>query len=152
MSSSEDERTNDRTTPGPSARLQSPSPQTTSQLMTAITASQSVVDAKLQQFREEIRRGQEEAAAKAVKRARYEKPYTFRRREYTADDSDDEKRIERAEKAAEKKAENGGGSAVRFLGNREPPHRVIHPRPKPRCWVLFQVCQSVNLGGKWYPR
>ena len=39
-----------------------------------------------------------------VKRARYEKPCTFRRREYTADDSDDEKRIERAEKATEKKA------------------------------------------------
>ena len=37
------------------------------QLMAAITVSQSVVDAKLQQFREEIRQGQEEAAAKAVK-------------------------------------------------------------------------------------
>lgn len=45
--------------------------------MTASTTFQSVVDAKLQQFREEIRPGQEEASTKAVKRARYEKPYTL---------------------------------------------------------------------------
>ena len=45
--------------------------------MTAIIAS--VVDAKLQQFREEICQAQEEAATKAVKRAHYEKPYTFQK-------------------------------------------------------------------------
>ena len=48
-----------------------------SQLMTTITASQLVVDAKLQQFHEEILQGQEEAATKVVKRACYEKLYTF---------------------------------------------------------------------------
>ena len=47
--------------------------------MAAITASQSAVEAKLQQFCEEIRQGQEEPATKAMKQARYEKPYTFRR-------------------------------------------------------------------------
>ena len=47
------------------------------QLMTAITAS--VVDAKLQQFCEEICQGQEEAATKVVKRAHYKKPYTFQK-------------------------------------------------------------------------
>ena len=77
MSSSEDERT----IPGPSGTASvAISPAQFSQLMSAITASQLAVDTKLQQFREEIRRGQEEAATKAVKRARCEKPYTFRKR------------------------------------------------------------------------
>ena len=47
-----------------------------SKLMTAITTSLSVVDEKLQQFWEKICQGQEEAAAKAVKWARYEKLFT----------------------------------------------------------------------------
>ena len=50
------------------------------QLMSAINATQSRLDAKLADFQEEIRQGQEAAATKAVKRARYEKPYTYRRR------------------------------------------------------------------------
>ena len=78
MSSSKDKHMNDRTTPGPSGMAPvALSADHFSQLMTAITPSQSLVDAKLQQFCEEIRQGQEEAAAKAVKRAHYEKPYTF---------------------------------------------------------------------------
>ena len=40
------------------------------QLMNAIGAIQTSVDAKLQEFREEVRQGQEEAAAKALKQAR----------------------------------------------------------------------------------
>ena len=77
MSNSEDERT----TLGPSDTAPvALSADHFTQLMSAITASQSVVDEKLQQFREEIRQGQEEAATKAVKRARYEKPYVFRKR------------------------------------------------------------------------
>ena len=77
MFSNEDERE----IPGPSGTASvAPTADHFSQLMTAITASQSVVDAKLQQFRVEIRQGQEEAATKAVKRTRYEKPYTFRKR------------------------------------------------------------------------
>ena len=50
------------------------------QLMSAINATQSRLDTKLAEFQEEIRQGQEVAAAKAVKRARYEKPFTYRRR------------------------------------------------------------------------
>ena len=50
------------------------------QLMSAINATQSRLDAKLAEFQKEILQGQEVAAAKAVKRARYEKPYTYRRR------------------------------------------------------------------------
>ena len=38
------------------------------------------MDEKLPQFQVEVRLGQEEAAAKVVKKARYEKPYTFRRK------------------------------------------------------------------------
>ena len=76
MSSSEDERS----TPGPSAATSvAISASHFSQLMGAITASQSLVDAKLQQFREEIWQGQEEAATKSLKRARYDKPYVFRK-------------------------------------------------------------------------
>ena len=38
------------------------------------------MDAKLTQFQEEIRQGQEEAVSRALKRARYDKPYVFRKR------------------------------------------------------------------------
>ena len=152
------------------------SPDQFTQLMEAITAFQTRMDEKFSEFQVEVRQGQEEAAVKALKRARYEKPYTFKRKgneeqatfnaphpssersailmsfcraaiifrpflmasmarcsagapadasvssdsasatvssslvvaEYTTDelaeDSDDEKRLERAEKAAEQKA------------------------------------------------
>ena len=38
------------------------------------------MDSKLNQFKAEMRLGQEEAAAKALKRARLERPYTYRRK------------------------------------------------------------------------
>ena len=76
MSSREDERSNDPAGTAPVAL----SAKHFSQLMTASTGSQSMVDAKLQQFREQIRQSQEEATAKTVKWARSKKPYTFRRR------------------------------------------------------------------------
>ena len=134
------------------------------QLMAAIHASQERIDYKFAEFRAEMKQGQEDAAAKALKRVRHDKPYAFRRKastrrwrrssrkprpsyptsgvrphsserrnpwpkaerqklikiadrseygwgvvtEYTADEladgSDDEKRLEKAEKAAERKA------------------------------------------------
>ena len=40
----------------------------------------SRLDAKLIEFQEEIWQGQEFAAVKCVKRVKYEKPYTFRKR------------------------------------------------------------------------
>ena len=49
-------------------------------LMEAIQASQDRVDHKLCEFRAEVRQGQEEAAIKALKRVRHEKPYEFRRK------------------------------------------------------------------------
>ena len=56
------------------------SPDQFTQLMEAITASQTRMDEKFSEFQIEVRQGQEEAAAKALKRARYEKPYTFTRK------------------------------------------------------------------------
>ena len=50
------------------------------QLMAAIYASQLRMDDKLVKFRDKIRQGQENAAAKALKRARYDKPHVFRKR------------------------------------------------------------------------
>ena len=48
--------------------------------MSAISTSHSRMDAKLAEFREEIRQSQEDAAAKALKRARFDKPYVFKKR------------------------------------------------------------------------
>ena len=47
------------------------------QLMSANSSSQSRMDEKLVQFQVEVRPGQEEAVAKALKKPHYEKPYTF---------------------------------------------------------------------------
>ena len=44
---------------------------TFSQLMSSISLSQRRMDEKLAQFQEEVRVGQEDAAAKATKKARY---------------------------------------------------------------------------------
>ena len=46
-------------------------------LMEAIQASQDRVDHKLCEFLAEVRQGQEEAATKALKQVRHEKPYEF---------------------------------------------------------------------------
>ena len=48
--------------------------------MSAITASQTRMDEKFAQFQGEIRQCREEAAAKALKHAWYDKPYIFRKR------------------------------------------------------------------------
>ena len=50
------------------------------QIMQAIEASQARMDEKFVRFQAEVRQGQEEAAAKALKRAKYEKPYTYRQK------------------------------------------------------------------------
>ena len=44
-------------------------------LMVAFSASQARMEERFAEFRAEIRLGQEDAAAKVLKRARYEKPY-----------------------------------------------------------------------------
>ena len=49
-------------------------------LMSAIEASSGRMEAKFAHFKEEMKKNQEESAAKAVKRARIEKPYTFRKK------------------------------------------------------------------------
>ena len=51
-----------------------------SQLMEAIACSQARMDDKLARFQAEVRQGQEDAAAKAMKRARYEQLYIFIRK------------------------------------------------------------------------
>ena len=49
-------------------------------LMRAFSASQARMDERFAEFRAEIRLGQEDVAAKALKRARYEKPYEYKRK------------------------------------------------------------------------
>ena len=49
-------------------------------LMSAIEASSGRMKAKFADFKVEMKKNQEESAAKAVKRARVEKPYTFRKK------------------------------------------------------------------------
>ena len=46
----------------------------------AIEASQNRMEEKFVHFQAEVRQGQEEAAAKALKRAKYDKPYAYRRK------------------------------------------------------------------------
>ena len=50
------------------------------QLMAAIQASQERFDNKFAEFRAEVRHGQEDATANAVKKVRHEKPYSFKRK------------------------------------------------------------------------
>ena len=47
-------------------------------LIGAFSASQARMEERFAEFRAEIRLGQEDDAAKALKRARYEKPYEYR--------------------------------------------------------------------------
>ena len=49
------------------------------ELLAAINNTQRSVNTKMPQFQEEVRQGQEEAAAKALKRAKYEWPYSFKK-------------------------------------------------------------------------
>ena len=53
-------------------------------LMEAIASSQTRMDDKFAKFQAEVRQGQEDAAAKALKRARYDRPYVFKRKGYEA--------------------------------------------------------------------
>lgn len=48
--------------------------------MAAIQASQQRFDNKFAEFHAEVRQGQEDAAAKAVKKVRHERPYNFKRK------------------------------------------------------------------------
>ena len=50
------------------------------QLMEAIQASQDRINQKFADFRSEVRRSQEDAAAKALKRVKHEKPYVWRKK------------------------------------------------------------------------
>ena len=49
-------------------------------VMTAVQASQGCLESPFAALKDEVRHGQEEAAAKAVKLARHEKPYTFQKK------------------------------------------------------------------------
>ena len=49
-------------------------------LMGTFSALQAQMEKRFAEFRAEIQLGQEDAAAKALKRARYEKPYEYKRR------------------------------------------------------------------------
>ena len=50
------------------------------ELMRTIQSSQARFESQLSSFKDEMRQGQEEAATKALKRARHERPYVFRRK------------------------------------------------------------------------
>ena len=51
-----------------------------SQLIQAIGSSQARMEEKFSHFQSEVQQGQEEAATKALNRARFEKPYTYKRK------------------------------------------------------------------------
>ena len=50
------------------------------QLLEAINSSQKCMEEQFEEFRAEVCQGQEDAAAKAMKRAKYKKPYTYKRK------------------------------------------------------------------------
>ena len=50
------------------------------QLQEAITSSQTRMERRSAEFRDEVRQGQEEAATKALKRTKFEKPYACRKK------------------------------------------------------------------------
>ena len=57
-----------------------PAPDQFVQLLEAITSLQTTMERRFTEFRDEVWQGQEDAAAKALKRARLEKPYMFWRK------------------------------------------------------------------------
>ena len=191
------------------------------QLLEVIQANQVRTDERLEQFRAELQHGQEEAACKALKRVRVEKPFSFRRKgneeqavfndrveeaisdtqaelatvrsmpaiekmrealkkgaqllaerqkltkiadrsefgwvvvtEYTADkladDSNNEKHLEKAEKAAERKAAK--------RSKKKPPTGLARPMgPCFACGEMGHIrsfCPKISLmeGKKWYPQ
>ena len=80
MSSSENANTGPSGEPGSSGQAAtSISMDQFAELLAAINNTQRTVDSKLAQFQEEVQQGQEEAAAKALKRAKYEWPYAFKK-------------------------------------------------------------------------
>ncbi len=56
------------------------SPDQFEMLMSSIQSSKASFDNQFAEFRAEVRLGQEEAAAKALKRVRYDKPYTYKKK------------------------------------------------------------------------
>ena len=81
MSSSESANTVLSGEPGLSGQVvASISVEQISELLAAINNTQRSVNSKLAQFQEEVWQGQEEAAAKALKSAKYERPYSFKKR------------------------------------------------------------------------
>ena len=66
--------------PPPAVPGLSIAPGQSTQLLEAITSSQTRMEQRFAEFRDEVRQGQEEAATKALKRAKFEKPYTYRRK------------------------------------------------------------------------
>jgi gas vesicle protein len=83
------------------------------QLMAAFQASQDRFDRRFSEFQAEVRQGQEDAAAKALKRVRRDKPYPFKRKgneeQATFNDKVDEAM---AEAQAELTQESGSAPSI----------------------------------------
>ena len=75
MSMNDDSTASPPAIPGPSI-----APDQFSQLMEAIASSQTRMEYRFAEFWDEVWQGQEDAASKALKRAKFEKPYIYRRR------------------------------------------------------------------------
>ena len=84
------------------------------QLMKAITSSQARMEAKFAEFRSEVRQGQEDAAARALKRACHEKPYSFKRKGNEEQASFNSKVDESITEAKSELAEAGPSSTPSF--------------------------------------
>ena len=119
-------------------------------LMGAFSASQTRMEERFAEFRAEIRLGQEDAAAKALKRARYEKPYEYKRKgnqEQAAFNAKVDEAVaeaellieeagpstapalERAKEALKKKASSVQSSRSRSLSVRVPAAAAREPAP-----------------------
>ena len=83
-------------------------------IMEAITSSQARMEAKLVEFKTEVRQGQEDAAARALKQARYEKPYSFKRKGNEEQASFNLKVDESLAEAEAELAETGPSTAPSF--------------------------------------
>ena len=75
MSVNDDSTASPPAIPGPSIV-----PDQFTQLMEAIASSQTRMEHRFAEFRDEVRQGQEDVASKALKWAKFEKPYIYRRK------------------------------------------------------------------------
>ena len=118
------------------------------QLMEAITASHSHMDAKFVEFQAEIRQGQEEATAKSLNRVKYEKPYSFKKKGNEEQAVFNSKVEETLAEAKEQITDAGSTASPVLQGARDAINKgqqLLAERQK-----LIKIAdRSWSLGGAW---